>query len=193
MRKLTLFFPLFALVALLAGCSDEQVLPVAPPTYSEVASTGTISGHVLGPDGSTICDFIPGGSMVRVDVIDPVNATPENPRAGHQWLTCAVNSFSIGVPSGTYVLRVQLPNDPAIGALPWRWLEPGDVVVSGADAVKDVRVLEGIDLGGVATRDGFTLMGVWLTLRYDFASPKTFSGYRGKEYPRGETACPDAS
>ena len=185
MRNSAIPILVLLLVALLAGCADEQVLPVAPPTFSEVASTGTISGHVLGPDGSTICDFIPDGSMVRVDVIDPVNATPENPRAGHQWLTCDVNSFFIGVPSGTYVLRVQLPRDPGIGALPWRYLEPGDVVVNGGSAAQNVQVLEGTDLGGVATRDGFPLMGVWLTLRYDFASEAAFGAAHGASDPDG--------
>lgn len=185
MRKLTLFFPLLALVALLTSCADEESVLVEPQTFSLIASTGSIAGDVLGPGGSSICGSIPAGSTVRVDVIDPVNATPEDPRAGHQWLTCPAYSFSIGVPSGTYVLRVQLPRDPAIGALPWRYLEPGDVVVNGTAEVKDIQVLEGADLGGVATRDGFQLMGVWLTLQYDFASEAAFSAAHGASGPDG--------
>ena len=43
--------PLAALVALLAGCTDEEPLPVAPTSSSHGAGH-TISGDVLGPDGS---------------------------------------------------------------------------------------------------------------------------------------------
>jgi len=185
MRKLTHLFPLLALVALLTSCGDEESGLVEPQTFSLTASSGSISGDVLGPDGSDICGSFPDGWTLRVDVIDPVNATSESPLAGEQFLACPNNAFSIDVPSGTYVLRVQLPREPGIGALPWRYLEPGDVVVNGAAVVKDIQVLEGTDLGGVATRDGFLLMGAWLTLRYDFASPKTFSATHGASGPDG--------
>lgn len=179
MSKLAIRILVLPLFALFAGCADEQPLQIESPTFTEVTSTGTVSGQVLGPGGATICDFVSSGATLRVDVIDPVNATSEAPLAGNQFLTCPVNTFSIGVPSGTYVLRVQLPREPGIGALPWRYLEPGDVVVGDGEASQDVQVLEGTDLGGVATRDGFLLMGVWLTLQYDFISPKSFSGAHG--------------
>ena len=109
MRKLTPLFPLLALVALLTSCADEESVLVEPQTFSLIASTGSISGDVLGSDGLDICGPFPDGWTLRVDVIDPVNATSETPRAGQQFLTCPNNAFSIGVPSGTYVLRVQLP------------------------------------------------------------------------------------
>ena len=157
--------PLAALVALLAGCTDEEPLPVAPPSASHGAGH-TISGHVLGPDGSSICNFLPSESTVLVHVLIP---TPPPFFAGSEDLVCPDDSFSVLVDLGTYRLRVQLPSDPAIGALPWRHLQPGDVVVNGGDITMDVRVLEGSPMGGSVTLDGLPLEGIDPVLVYEDA------------------------
>lgn len=56
-----------------------------------------------------------------------------------------------------------------LGALPFRYLEPGNVVLNGGDFTQDVRILEGTPLGGSATFDGAPLPGLTLTLVHDFA------------------------
>src|SRR2546428_11764858 len=54
----------------LACTSDDRSLPVAPLSYS-LEGDPTWSGAVLGPDASSICNFIPAGTVVRVRPIDP--------------------------------------------------------------------------------------------------------------------------
>ncbi|UCF21536.1 MAG: hypothetical protein JSU87_09180, partial [Gemmatimonadota bacterium] len=176
-----------AVAALLVGCFDEQrePLPVAPPSTLE-ATIYTISGQVLGPDGSTICDFVPDGATVFLRVIDPATATPGAPFAGGQNLTCPVNSFAIAVAPGTYRLRVEMPDDPSIGALPFRHLEPGEVVVGGMDVVKDVQVLNGEPMGGSMTIDGTPLAGGLMTLIYDLPTNVRFGAAFGITGPDGE-------
>ena len=162
------------LVALaLASCTDERRPPLVP-TAAVNGATHTVSGNVLGPDGTSICDVLWGGAPVLVRVIDPVNATSGTPFAGSQDLTCPADAYAIDVVPGTYRLRVQLPSDPAIGQLPWRYLQPGSVDVTGGDVVQDVQVLNGTALGGGATLDGQPLAGVSLTLAYDFPAPLSF-------------------
>jgi hypothetical protein len=151
----------------LASCTDERQLPLAP----RAALTGgpyTISGSVLGPDASSICDFVPSGAAVRVQALDPVNPPLV---AGTQNVTCPTNSYSLTVPAGTYRLQAGMPVDPGIGNLPFRYLEPGDVVVSG-DLGRDITVENGTALGGTVTLDGSPLAGVGLTLSYDFPQPR---------------------
>ncbi len=160
----------------LASCTDERQLPLAPRA-SLNGGTHTISGSVLGPDLTSICGFLPEGARVLIRVIEPINATP--PFAGSQNLDCPDNAYSIAVAPGTFRIRVGLPADPAIGQLPWRYLEPAEVDATAGDVAQDIQVLNGTAMGGGATLDGAPLPGFQLSLVYDFPTSQAFGAAVG--------------
>ena len=161
--------PAMAIVvgALLAACtSDERAIPpVGPPSFS-LAGDPVLSGAMLGPDGSSICKFLPDpfSSQVRVGPIDLAAGAFGAPV---QVLTCPTNSFAFTVAPGNYLVRAVLPPDPAIGLLPQRHVDR--VFVDGGDVVDDIVVQNGTTLGGSATLDGAPLGDVAMTLVYDSA------------------------
>ena len=53
----------------LACTNADRGLPLAP-SFS-LGGDPMLTGAVLGPDGSSICNFLPTGSVVRVRPIDP--------------------------------------------------------------------------------------------------------------------------
>jgi hypothetical protein len=146
----------------LACSRDDRNVPLAPPSYS-LQGDPTWSGAVLGPDGSSICNFIPGGEVVRLRPINPATGTFG---AGPQVL-CPGNTFAFSLAPGSYLVRAVLPPDPGIGSLPQRDVEPQ--TVDGAAVVHDVTVQNGTPLGGAATLDGAPLPDVALTIVYDQA------------------------
>jgi hypothetical protein len=149
------------LASIPAACNDQPTSPRSSPAF-QLAATNTISGAVLGPDATSICNFIPEGSLVVVRAIDPVAGV----FAGRADLLCPEeNRFAIGLEAGMYLLRVTLPEDPAIGSLPSRTLT-GPLSVEG-DAVQDILILPGTPIGGHATFDGSGFEGVDLTLVYE--------------------------
>jgi len=155
-------------VLLVAACAGRDDTSPVAPSFDVASTTHTISGQVLGPDGTSICNTLPG-VPVTVDAIDPVSGFFTS-----QGGLCAAtgNGYSIAVPVGTYRVRVRGPFVPFnIGQLPFRWLEPGDVVVGGGDVTKDIQWLNGTPLGGVAMLDGAPIADVGLDLVYDFPSP----------------------
>lgn len=163
---------------LVAACTGRDNTPVAPPSFDATSSTPTISGRILGPDGTSICNSLPAAALVRLRVIDPVNATLDTPFAGAQNLTCPVSAYAIPVAPGTYVIRVQIPADPSIPALPFRHLTDG-IVVAG-DVSRDIQVLNGIPLGGTATFEGAPVSGVGIDLSYTFPTALAlFAGLDG--------------
>ncbi len=165
---------LFAVALGLAACADEPQAPTPVPPLFSHGGNHSISGTVLGPDGSSICNFIPAGSSVRVRTLDPVNPPLIGPT---QFVACPAPpnsnpiSYLLTVDPGTYRVQAGMPNDPGIGMLPFRYLEPGDVVVNGGDIVQNIQVQNGIPMGGLATLDGSPVAGVDITLSYDFPQP----------------------
>lgn len=155
-------------VLLVAACAGrEDTSPVAP-SFDVASTTHTISGQVLGPDGMSICNTLPGD--VTVDVIDPVSGFFTS--QGGLCTAATGNGYSILVPAGTYRVRARGPFAPFnIGQLPFRWLEPGDVVVGGGDVTKDIQWLNGTPLGGGVMLDGAPITDVAFDLVYDFQSP----------------------
>jgi len=148
-----------ALVAALTACANEPQAPTyVPPLFSHGGPEPHILGAVLGPDGSSICNFLPPSSRVRANTV---------PTGGAQNLTCPANEFSIPVAAGAYRIRVQMPADPAISPLPWRYLNSGDVVVADVDVVQDVRVQNGVPLGGSVTYNGAPVPDWEIGLLYD--------------------------
>ena len=160
-------FTVILVVLAFGACSDSRDQdPIAPPLFSH-GGLHSISGSVLGPDGSSICNFLPQGSLLRIRVVNPVSAPLI---AATQGVFCPSNTFSINVAPGTYRLQALLLDTPTSGALPFRYLEPGNVVLDGGDVTQEVRILEGVPLLGSATLNGTPLPELALTLVYDFAS-----------------------
>ncbi|HZH42278.1 MAG TPA: hypothetical protein VFD85_14790 [Gemmatimonadales bacterium] len=158
--------PVVALAAAL-GCTNDGERSVATaPRVGRIAFGGSISGRLLGPDGTSLCNFVPEGSGLIVRVFAP---PPPVAFAGSQFVTCPDSTFSIPVDPGSYFVRVTLPFDPAIGALPVRYLLPTMVNVDTFDVPQDIQVEPGSGLGGGATLDGAPMSGVGVTLTYDHA------------------------
>src|SRR2546428_13001558 len=88
----------------LACTSDDRSLPVAPLSYS-LEGDPTWSGAVLGPDASSISNFIPAGTVVRVRPIVP--AAGELPPAWQRCLPLAHLPFHLL--AGTSLPRAIVP------------------------------------------------------------------------------------
>ena len=163
MRHSTLSATLALLTAALAACNDAAP-PVAP--RFDATTGGSISGAVLGPDGTSLCHALPDGATFRVQALNPPPAPVAI--AGGQIVTCPDSVYAFPVTSGSYLLRVTLRDAADIGALPFRNLVTTPVVVAG-DVRQDIRILPGTPLAGRATFDGAPFPGVALGLTYDQA------------------------
>jgi hypothetical protein len=164
--------PAIALALVLSiGCNSDQTGPSAPLSL-DAAGSGSVSGHLLGPDNTSLCNAIPAGSVVRVQLLvaPPGGAAV----AGTVDPQCPDNSYSIPVANGTYMVRVTLPSDPGIGMLPQRDVFLSPIVVAGADVAQDIQLVPGSGLGGRVTLDGAPLAGIDLNLRFD-----ALPGYAG--------------
>jgi hypothetical protein len=151
-------------LASISSC-DSGTEPATSPGPASLSHTGTpdINGRVfLGSGTTTICSVLPAGSelVVRAFGVDGSFFDP-------QFQNCPANDFSHPVPPGRYFVRAQLPADPSLRLLPWRWLEPGPVAVDADNVVKNTHVRTGSRLNGRATLDGAPLAGVDLTVIYD--------------------------
>jgi hypothetical protein len=152
------------LLALVLACSNESAR-TAPFATSADIELLTLSGTVLGPAGS-ICNSLPDGSLLLVRAIDPVSFS----FAGFADLTCPENSYGFGLEPGSYLLRVELPGDPAtLGEFPWRTIISQPVLLDGEDLVQDITVAPGVPLGGHVTFEGQPIEGVGLNLVYENA------------------------
>lgn len=156
--------PAIALALVLGiGCkdNDEPSGPSAPLALDAVGS-GSVSGHLLGPDNTSLCHALPQGSAVQVHLLmSPPAAAAIAGRATVQCLTgSSDNSYSIAVANGTYMVRLILPPDPSIGLLPQRVLFPNPVAVAGQDVSDELRVEAGSGLAGGVTLDGAPLAGI---------------------------------
>lgn len=160
-RRLTLL-PFVVLVAL--GCREESEAPMAPESGPSLSHTGTpdITGRILGPDGTGICNSVPEGTALRVAVIDGVNQV----LAGFQDITCPEAGYVVPVPPGTYFIRAQFLTFDGINQLPARTLVTPPVTVEVSDVSQDVQIQEGLPLGGGATLDGVPIERVSFSLAY---------------------------
>lgn len=168
--------------ALALACTRDERNPLAVPPSFTLGVDPVVSGVVLGPDGSNVCNTLdvllgPGAPVV----VRPIDLAA-GAFAGFQVLGCPSNAFSFDLFPGNYLLRAQLPADPAIGSLPWRNAEKLSIGDDGA--VHDIRIAEGTALGGMATFDGSPLAGVDLNFVYDsapaFGAAITTSGPDGR-------------
>lgn len=148
-------------VLIVTGCQTEKETPTAPAFTSANLVQSQVSGSIRGPGGASICNFVTPGSAVTVRTVPMVPFLVAGPT---QTVVCPTDAYSFLVDSGDYRIRVTLP---VSASLPWRWLEPGVVLVDGTpNLTKDITVQDGIPLGGGVTLDGAPIAGVPLTLTY---------------------------
>jgi hypothetical protein len=148
------------LVPLALGCGRDDPTLMEP---SHQVSSLAVSGRVLGPDGRNICRTIGEGTMLLRLLNPEFGISSDVAILAQQDLTCPDNAYSIAADAGTAFLRVELPVNDNLGALPWRTLDQ-----FAASPTHNLRVREGTPLGGGATLDGQPFPGVGLTLAYDF-------------------------
>lgn len=149
-----------AAAGLLLGCNSGDKSPTSPALLSANLVQSQVSGAVLGPDGTSICNFLAPGSVVTVRSVPLATNTIIGPS---QNVACPGNTYSVPIDTGSYRMRVTLP---VSAALPWRWLEPGAITGDGNPITKNLTVQNGLALGGGATLDGAPLAGIPLTLTY---------------------------
>jgi hypothetical protein len=119
-------------LGLLLGCTsdDRPAAPVGPRFQLDQA--GSVSGNLLGANGTSICRSLPEGATPVVRIF----TTPPAPPGfiASQSVACPESTFSIALDPGTYFLRVTLlPVDPSIGNLPLRTLVTNPIAVSSGD------------------------------------------------------------
>lgn len=144
----------------LAGCSVADRPSPAAPSF-DVLTTAVLSGSVLGPDGSNICNSLPTGGRLQINVI---NMGAFGAPAGAQFFFCPQNTFAFSLQQGTYLLRARLPFDGAIAnGFPWQTylLTPIELT---SDATADITVTPGSPLGGGVTINGQPFAGINLSL-----------------------------
>jgi len=151
-------------VLLLSACSAEgingpdegatELMAVAPPAQ--------VSGAILGPDGTSLCNFLPAATPIRVRLLDP-DQTPLV--GGNQIIACPNNLYSMVVAADTYHVIVDALT-PNLGALPFRWLDPVPLDNSAGAVVRDEQLLEGQPLTGSVTRDGVPFAGLFSNVTY---------------------------
>jgi hypothetical protein len=151
------------LAILWLGCGKDEP-SMLDPSSSSLGAAGTISGRVLGPDGRNICRTIEEGTML-VRLLNPeFGVTSDVPFLAEQDVTCPDNQYSISADNGDAPLRVELPVNDNLDALPWRTL---DRMVPD-DGVNNVRIERGSPLGGRARLDGHPFEGVFFNINYEF-------------------------
>ena len=151
-------------LVLIAACqSDQNQSVLLNPSLATITSVPPVlvSGSITGPDGTSICNQVSPGAAL---VVRTVPIAP-NPVIGpSQFVFCPSDTYAFLVDSGDYRIRVTIP---VTTTLPWRWLEPGAVMVDGSTPItKDVQVQPGLALGGGVTLDGIPLGGISLSLVY---------------------------
>jgi hypothetical protein len=148
------------LATLWVGCVRDKSAVLEP---AEEVSSLTVSGRVLGPDGRNICRTIGDGTML-VRLLNPeFGISSDVAFLAEQDLTCPDNQYSIPADPGTAHLRVELPINDNLDALPWRNLDR-----FAASATHNLRVEQGTPLGGRARLDGQPFEGVIFNVSYEF-------------------------
>jgi hypothetical protein len=162
---------LVALVLSAAACGDDSREPLAPapsPTASQTEQA-EITGSILGPDGTSICNSVPAGTEFSVHVLDPVNVVV----AALQDVACPANTYAIPVDPGSYFVRAEFLTFDGIDGFPFRNLVPVPVTVGATNVEQDVQIKEGTVLGGHVTVDGEPIPDASMFVQY--ATPQFFN------------------
>jgi hypothetical protein len=155
---------LAALVLWAGACSDDSRDPIAPPSGPSASHTGIpdITGAILGPDGTSICNSVPAGSAFSVHALDAVNLFV----AAFQDVTCPEFTYAIPVEPGGYFVRAEFITFDGIDGFPFRNLAPGPLTVEASDVEQDVQIEEGTRLGGRVAVDGEPIPDVNIAVQY---------------------------
>lgn len=159
------WFVVAAVASAIAACRLDRPVPSAPSF--DVASTAVLSGSVLGPDGTNICNSLPGGGRIQINAI---NMGAFGAPAGTQFFFCPQNTFAFSLQPGTYLLRARLPIDGVIAnGYPSQTylLTPIELT---SDASADITVTPGTPLGGGVFINGQPFPGIFLSLVHADAS-----------------------
>jgi hypothetical protein len=173
--------PLLALAITAVACGTEDRLPLEPTSRATSSATEDpdITGAILGPDGTSICNSVPAGSVFLVYAIDAVNLFIPNV----QEVACPEFTYSIAVDPGSYFIRVEFLTFDGIDDFPWRTLAAAPVTVETTNVEQDIQIVEGNPLGGRVTLDGEPIPDVNITVLYttpaDFGAAFGFSGPDG--------------
>jgi hypothetical protein len=172
---------LAALVLWAGACSDDSRDPLAPPSGPSASHTGIpdITGAILGPDGTSICNSVPTGTAFIVEAVDPTFTEFVEP----QFLSCPDNTFVLVANPGTYFLAATFLTFDGIDGFPWSTLVPTPVTVEAGNIAQDIQIVEGGGLGGRVTLDGEPIPDVNMAVFYEatpgFAAAFGFSGPDG--------------
>lgn len=152
--------------ALAPACTSDQShspIPLAPSLTAD--ATPLITGAVVGPHGANICSSLsePFGALI---VVRPIIV--DGPIQPNRFVFCPDNTFSFSLPPGNHFVRAALPDDPALGDLPTRTLEP--LTVLDFDITHNIVIQPGQQLLGSATLNGAPLPDVGMTMTYDVDS-----------------------
>jgi hypothetical protein len=167
-----------ALLSLLCLACARDDNPVGPSSFAR--GDRAMSGRILGPDGTNICNTVGSGTLL-VRLLNPEFVLGSGGAVlGQQDITCPNNRYSLPAGTGTAHLRVEVPVTDGIDGLPWRSLDEFQV---DTRADHDVHIVEGTALGGTATFGGSPFEGASISLRYDFNS--NFTAGFGVPDPNG--------
>jgi hypothetical protein len=157
--------PVAVLGVLLAACSSDPGVAPVPPGISNGLVSHTVSGNILGPDGTNLCNTTSGVTMVAR--LLNANFPPGQPFLAQQTIACPANRYSFSADAGTARISLQLPTGAIVAlALPERTLD--EVPVGDVDVTHDIHVLNGTALGGSVTLDGNPVVGQGLAINYGF-------------------------
>ena len=152
------------LVLVVTACSEQSNDPWSAVSPASELHSGVpdITGAVLGPDGTSVCNLVPEGTAITVRAIE-VNTLAFG---GFADVICPDPAYIIPVAAGSYFLRAQFVSTDGIGTFPWRTLTSSPVTVDVADVTQDVRIDPGTALGGRATLDDQPIAGVTFSVAY---------------------------
>jgi len=137
------------LLCLACAAEDRRETPVGPPSFSH-GGPHTVSGVIRGPDGTSICNFLPSGGFVRMRLIN----VPDGTIAASQFVSCPTDAYFLSANPGSYFLRVTVLVTPTLATIPLAEIDLSPVVLDGGDVIRDFQVVEGLPLLGQATLDG---------------------------------------
>jgi hypothetical protein len=146
------------LALVLTACSEQSSDPLSAvgPRSELHLGVPEVTGDLLGPDGTAICNFVPEGTQITLRAIE-VNSLAFG---GVADLICPESTYAMPLAAGSYLLRAQFVSTDGIGSFPWRTLTSSPITVDVEDVTQDIRIDLGTALGGRATLDDRPVPGV---------------------------------
>jgi hypothetical protein len=152
------------LALVLTACNEQSNDPLSAGSPGSELHLGVpdITGTVLGPDGTAICNFVPEGTQITLRAIEVNTFT----FGGAADLICPDPTYVMPVAAGSYFMRAQFASTDGIGSFPWRTLTSSPITVDVQDVIQDIRIDVGTALAGHATLDDQPVAGVAFAVTY---------------------------